>query len=297
MVKHCGYLALIGRPNVGKSTLLNRFVGQKLSITASKPQTTRHRVIGISTQGDTQMLFVDTPGIHSGGKRALNRVLNRTALSAITDTDCVLCLFEPFGLQTDDQVIIKQLGDASVPIVAVVNKIDKIKHKAELLPRLAELQSYDFAQEIVPVSAYSKDSVENLRRILAKYLPEQEFIYPEDQLTDRSERFFAAELVREQLTRLLGQELPYALSVEVERFEIVDACYQVNVLIWVERDSQKGIVIGKNGSRLKEIGKYSREAMQTLFDSKVHLQTWVKVKQGWADDEKALRSLGYGDPV
>lgn len=295
MPQHCGYVALIGRPNVGKSTLLNRFLGQKLSATAHKPQTTRHRIIGIHSEADTQILFVDTPGLHRGGKTALNRVLNKTATSAITDADCVLMLIEGTRFPDEDTQLLERLKNVDVPVILVVNKVDLIKPKSRLLPFLTKLSEYTWVHSVVPVSAKSGNNLDVLLDLITKCMPENEFVFPADQLTDKSERFLAAEMVREQLTRLLDQELPYALSVEIERFEAIDERYEIDVLIWVERENQKRIVIGKAGSQLKMVGTRARAAMQSLFERPVRLQTWVKVKQGWADDEKALRSLGYGD--
>lgn len=295
MQKRCGHVAIVGRPNVGKSTLLNRLIGQKLSATAAKPQTTRHQITGIYTQADAQVIFIDTPGIHRGGKKALNRVLNRTAWSSLADADCILALFEPNKLFAEDLDIIQRLKELDVPVIAVINKVDRVKNKPELFPFLEKLASMQFANSIIPIAALKSNGLKDLLEVIISLMPQQEFIFPEDQLTQQSERFFAAELVREQAIRLLDKELPYAITVEVERFEVTPSRYEIDVVIWVARDSQKAIVIGKGGACLKAIGTRAREAMQHMFGQKVHLQTWVKVKQDWADDEKALQNLGYGD--
>jgi len=289
----CGTVSIVGRPNVGKSTLLNHLVGQKLSITAHKPQTTRHSIIGIKTDDNTQIIYVDTPGIHVDAKRALNQVLNRTASSALHDVDAVLMLVQAMIWNDDDKRSFELVCSVGTPFYLVVNKIDTVKKKSELLPFLNSLPSHEALQDILLVSARTGDGVPQLESAMARHMPQAPFQFAEDDLTDRSSRFLASEAVREQLTRFLSAELPYALTVEVETFEESAALLRIGAVVWVEKNSQKGIIIGKGGARLKEIGSRARRSMETLFDTKVYLQLWVRVKEGWADDERALRSLGY----
>jgi len=289
----CGYVALVGRPNVGKSTLMNHLIGQKISITSSKPQTTRHRIIGIKTEADYQAVYVDTPGLHLNAKKAVNRYMNRTAKSTLADVNLIIFVVEAGRWTEDDDNVLRQVRAAGVPVVLAVNKIDHIKDKTELLPLLQNLgRKMDFAA-LVPVSALRRNNLEELEKVVASYLPENAPFYAEDQITDRSSRFLAAEIVREKLMRTLGQELPYELTVEIEQFKEEDGMLNIAAVIWIERDSQKPIVIGKGGSVLKKVGQLARTDMERLFDSKVFLQLWVKVKEGWSDDERALSSLGY----
>jgi GTP-binding protein Era len=291
-----GYVAIIGRPNVGKSTLINRALGQKLCITSRRPQTTRHRILGIKTSEDSQLIYVDTPGMHDDGKRAMNRYLNRAAASSIDDVDVVLFVVEGLKWTDEDELVLKRLKqDARVPVILVVNKVDKLADKATLLPHLEKLsQQYDFAQ-VLPISARQGVNVEALEQEITKLMPEGDLIFPEDQLTDRSSRFFAAELVREKLFRHLGQELPYSITVEVEQFEQDNGMYRISAVIYVERAGQKNIVIGNKGELLKAVGKDARIEMEKLFDCKVFLQLWVKVRDGWSDNERMLKNLGYND--
>jgi len=292
---HCGYVAIVGRPNVGKSTLLNRILGQKISITANRPQTTRHRILGVKTTLHNQVVYVDTPGMHLGGKRAINRYMNRAAHSSIADVDVVIFLVDRLRWTEEDDNVLQKLEQASGPVLLVVNKIDGIADKSALLPYLQEIsQRRDFA-EVIPLSAQTGEGVERLEQAVAKLLPESAPFFPEDQVTDRSERFMAAELVREKLVRGLAQELPYSTTVEIEKFTVENDVRHIHAVIWVERDGQKGIIIGKQGKQLKRIGEQARKDMERAFDGKVFLQLWVKVRQGWADDERALRSLGYQD--
>lgn len=289
----CGYVAIIGRPNVGKSTLLNRILGQKLSITSRKPQTTRHRLLGINTQGDTQTIYVDTPGLHRGEKQALNRLMNRAASRAIYDVDVIVFIIDGLNWLDDDDWILRKLQHATCPVILAVNKMDLIPDKKQLLPQLEKLkEKMDFAT-IVPISAAKGDNVEALEQEIAQRLPENPHFFPDDQISDRSERFLAAEIVREKLTRNLGQELPYALTVDIEKFKLEKGVLHIYAVIFVERDGQKAIVIGDKGQGLKRIGQQARYDMEKLFDSKVFLKMWVKVKKGWSDDERALRNLGY----
>lgn len=290
-----GYAALIGRPNVGKSTLLNRLIGQKLSITAPKPQTTRHVLLGIQTLPEAQIVYVDTPGLHRQVGRAMGRYLNRAATSVLGYTDAVVFLVEALRWTEEDATALKRLTEFSGPVVLAVNKVDRIADKSRLLPFLAEMAQKHTFTEIVPLAALTGDNVAALERSIIALLPVGDFLFPPDQLTTASERFLAAELLREKLTRLLRQELPYALTVEIEHFVETERLTRIGAVIWVERDTQKGIVIGEGGATLREAGRQAREAMERAFGRKVFLETWVKVREGWSDDEQALRSLGYTD--
>lgn len=292
---NCGYVALIGRPNVGKSTLMNHLLGQKLSITSRKPQTTRHRILGIKTTSAGQAIFMDTPGMHSDEKKVLNRYLNKTADSTLLGVDVVVWLLDGLYWHEYDERIFKKLENAGLPVILVVNKVDKIQDKQAVLTFFAEAkQKYPF-EHIVPVSALKNTNLDVLEQQIMALLPQAELIYPEDQITDRPERFFAAEIVREKLTRRLGDELPYALTVEIERYEEHPELNKIYANIWVERSSQKSIVIGKQGEMLKKIGTEARIDIEKLTGQKVYLQLWVKVKKGWSDSERALHSLGFLD--
>ncbi|MGQ9659828.1 MAG: GTPase Era [Thermochromatium sp.] len=293
VVSRCGTVAIIGRPNVGKSTLLNRLLGQKLVITSRKAQTTRHAILGIKTRSEGQILFVDTPGIHERGASALNRYLNRTARAALVETDLALLVVEAGRWTTEDAKALEAIAAVGVPVIAVVNKIDRISKKSNLLPYLQQLSERHDFRHLVPVSATQGDQIETLERLIIELLPEGEPVFPADQLTDRSERFFAAELLREQLMQRYGQELPYRTTVEVERFAIAEGRYLIHALIWVERPGQKGILIGKHGQALKAVATQARIEMQKLFGCPVHLEVWVKVKKSWSSDETALAALGY----
>jgi len=293
----CGYIALVGRPNVGKSTLLNRILGQKISITSRRPQTTRHRVLGIKSQPTAQLIYVDTPGIHDFSGRAMNRHMNRTASSVLQDVDVVVFLVDGLHWTADDDLVLKKLGQITSPVILAVNKIDLLGNREELLPRLQALsEKYRFLH-IIPISAGKGDNVEELEAAIERLLPQAPPLFPEDQVTDRSVRFLAAELVREKLFRKLGKELPYGLTVEIEQFKSDTNITHIHALIWVERKSQKYIVIGKQGRMLKEVGIEARRDIEVLIDGKVNLKLWVKVKEGWADDERALHSLGYTHDV
>lgn len=296
MSEKCGYVAIVGRPNVGKSTLLNCILGQKLSITSRKPQTTRHQILGMKTVDDVQTIYVDTPGLHEGySEKALNRYINKVASSAIKDVDLVVFVVDRTKWTDEDQVVLEKIKGANVPCILVINKVDFLADKSTLLPHLEEVsKKLDFL-EVVPVSAKQNTNVEALEKSIAKYLPEGIHFYDKDQFTDRSARFLAAELVREKIMRQLGDELPYSMTVEIEKFEDDGRIITIHALILVERDSQKKILIGQKGERIKQIGRDARLDMETMFDSKVMLNTWVKVKSGWADDERALKSLGYND--
>jgi GTP-binding protein Era len=290
-----GQVAVIGRPNVGKSTLLNALVGAKVSITSQRPQTTRHRLLGIATFAHGQLLLVDTPGIHREQKRAMNRWMNRAARGALEGVDAALLVIQAGRWDDEDSLAFDALREAGVPVVLVVNQVDRIKDKGTLLPFLAKVaEGRDFAS-VHPVSALKRKGLEPLVDSVLALLPKQPPLYAEDEITDKSERFLAGELVREQLMRLLGDELPYATTVEIERFVDEGKLLRIGAVVWVERDGQKAIVIGKGGERLREIGTKSRLQMERLFDRKVFLETWVRVREGWSDDEAALRTLGYHD--
>jgi len=294
-VVRCGFVALIGRPNVGKSTLLNRLLGQKLAITSDKAQTTRHAILGIRTRERSQAIYVDTPGIHDHGHSALNRYLNRTAGALVADVDLVLFLVEALRFVAEDLKVLRTIAAAQAPTIAVINKIDGVRDKSRLLPYLRELSARHGFLELVPVSAATGDQVERLEGLVMAALPERAAIFAPDQLTDRSERFFAAELLREQLVRRYGDELPYCTTVEIERFEDRDGRYRIGALVWVERPGQKAIIIGNRGESLKVAASQARLRMQALFDCPVHLDVWVKVKKSWSSNEAALASLGYTD--
>ncbi len=293
MSQRAGYVAIVGRPNVGKSTLLNHLLGQKISITSRKPQTTRHKLIGIKTDADCQIVFVDTPGLHKGAAKALNRAMNQAASSTIADVDLAVFVVDRTAWTDEDDMVLAQLKRAAVPILLVVNKVDLLKDKRVLLPHLQALtEKADFAA-VIPLSALRHDNLDALEGEIIARLPEGVHLFPEEQLTDRSQRFLAAEIVREKITRQLGDELPYAANVEIEEFGSQDGVLHISALILVERKGQKRILIGDGGSRLRAIGSDARRDMETLFDGKVMLRLWVKVKSGWSDDERALRSLGY----
>lgn len=290
-----GLVAIVGRPNVGKSTLLNQLVGQKVSITSRKPQTTRHRIVGIDTQDNYQTVYVDTPGLHIEEKCAINRLMNKAAASTILDVELIIFVVEGTRWTDDDQMVLNRLIAAKKPVLLVVNKVDLYKDKEELLPHLQWLSSQLDFMQIVPLSAEKGTNVQELRALVQKQLPPCEFFFPEEYVTDRSSRFMASEIVREKLMRFLGDELPYAVTVEIERFKWEEKHYHIAALVLVERDTQKQMVIGKKGERIKTIATEARKDMETLFEQPVFLQVWVKVKSGWADDERALRSLGYGE--
>ena len=291
----CGYVAILGRPNVGKSTLLNHILGQKLSITSRKPQTTRHRVLGIKTEGAFQTVFVDTPGIHKSEPKAINRYMNRAATSATKDVDAILFVIEAGKWTEPDEHVLKQFAHGSVPVILVINKIDKLEDKASLLPFIEQLSGKHPWRAVIPVAALHGKQLDLLEKEIHGCLPESIHFFPEDQITDRSQRFMAAEIIREKIMRQLGQEVPYAMAVEIEQMKMEGHVWHIHGLILVERAGQKNIVIGKQGARLKSIGSEARVDMERMLDAKVMLNLWVKVKSGWSDDERALRSLGYDD--
>jgi len=297
-----GFVTIIGKPNAGKSTLMNRIIGQKISITSHRPQTTRHRILGIHTDQDKQVVFVDTPGIHSvlkkSNRKTINRVINKTAISSIDGVDAVCFMITATGWTEDDKHVLQALRGVKIPVILVINKLDKLKSVNDVLPLIAEsAELYEFA-EIVPICAISKsgnDNVDRLMDVLTSYLPNQEAGFDEDQITDRSFRFLVSELVREQLFRRLGDELPYATAVEVVDFQMQDDKVQIGADIWVEKDSHKAMVIGKRGEALKNIGTYARKNCETLLEKKVFLELFVKVRSGWSDNARDLYSLGYDE--
>ncbi|KDM92627.1 GTPase Era [Photobacterium galatheae] len=296
---HCGFIAIVGRPNVGKSTLLNRLVGQKLSITSRKPQTTRHRIMGVDTRDGYQAVYVDTPGLHIEEKRTINRLMNRAASSSLTDVELVLFLVDGTQWTPDDEMVLNKLAKTGLPVVLLVNKIDNVKMKYDLFPHIQELSEKMDFKAIVPVSAKHGGGVDVVEQIVRESLPEGEYYFPEEYVTDRSQRFMASEIIREKLMRFTGEELPYSVTVEIERFDYNPETdgFDINGLILVERKGQKKMVIGKGGEKIKTIGREARLDMEDLFERKVYLELWVKVKSGWADDERALRSLGYIDDL
>ena len=291
----CGYIAIVGRPNVGKSTLLNYLLGQKLSITSRKPQTTRHQVLGIVTEADDQMIFVDTPGMHREQPKAINRFMNRAATSVLGHVDVVLFLVDRTRWTPEDDLVARALEEVKAPVALVINKIDMLDDRNVLLPWAESVSAQNRFDAVIPISALLANNLEQLRHYIGSHLPEAPHFFPDDQITDRTERFLAAEFIREKIVRQLGDELPYSTAVEIEAFRQEGKVLHIDALIYVERDGQKKIVIGDKGSRLRAIGTDARKDMEQAFDSKVMLKLWVKVKSGWSDDDRALRSLGYED--
>ncbi|KPJ67904.1 MAG: GTPase Era [Coxiella sp. DG_40] len=290
---HCGYVAIIGRPNVGKSSLLNKILGQKISITARKPQTTRHKILGIKTEKNIQAIYVDTPGFHISEKRKLNKYMMRAIRSALADVDIIIFVVEGLIWRKDDELILENIIKMSCPVILAINKVDKIRDKDKLLPHIKTLnQKFNFDANI-PLSAKTGVNIPELEQIVAELLPVNPFYFPEEQITDKSERFMVAEIIREKLTRLLGQELPHELTVQIEKFEAEEKIVNISAVIYVERQGQKIIIIGKKGEKLKEIGTKARLDIERLLNKKVFLQLWVKVKRGWSEDEQTLKSLGY----
>ena len=293
--RHCGFAAIVGRPNVGKSTLINKFIGQKLAITSHKPQTTRHSILGIKTLENGQIVYLDTPGIHRRGGQAMNRYLNRTANAVLQDVDVIIFVVQAEVWNREDKQVMNNVIRSGRPVILVINKIDLVDDKEKLLPFIEMVGGQHDFLEVIPVSAKNGNQVSVLENHVLQALPEGENIFPEDQLTDRSERFFAAELIREQLTRQFHMELPYATTVEIESFVEEEKLYRIHALIWVERQGQKNILIGNKGESLKQVGTHARQSMEKFFEKKVFLKLWVKVKKSWSDDENALARLGYKD--
>ncbi len=291
----CGYVAIVGRPNVGKSTLLNYILGQKLSITSKKPQTTRHQLLGIKTSEKEQVLYVDTPGIHGKENKAINRYMNKSAKSIVKDVDVVIFVTDRTDWQDDDEITAESLRNAPGQIIIAINKIDLLKDKERLLPKLKELSDRFPDAVVIPISAEKGDNLEQLELLVSERLPYGQFLFSDDQLTDRSMRFLVSEIIREKIMRQLGAEVPYQVTVEIEEFRAEKKVTHISALILVERDGQKKIIIGTNGDRIKKIGEQARADIESLLDCKVMLRTWVKVRSGWSDDERALRSLGYMD--
>ena len=302
-----GFVAIVGRPNVGKSTLMNHLLGQKLSITSRKPQTTRHKIVGIDSRATSQAVFVDTPGMHKKEVKAINKMMNRAAHSALRDVNLVLFVVDAQKWTQNDELVLEKLKHAEMPVILVINKLDTFENKNQALPLIQERAKLMNFAEIVPVSALRGANLEHLRDTIEKYLPYQPPLYSLDQITDRSERFLASEIIREKIMRQLGEELPYDLTVQIESFKTEDAtvnektgrlkapCTYIDATIFVERTGQKAIVIGDKGAKLKSIGMDARADMEKMFEQKIMLTLWVKVKGGWSDDERALKSLGYSD--
>jgi GTPase len=292
---HCGFIAIAGRPNVGKSTLINALVGHKVSIVSPKPQTTRHRVLGIRNTDTAQLIFVDTPGIHQGGKRVLNRRMNRSAANAISDADVVLLMVEALRWTEQDDWVLRQCVQSGRPLGVIVNKIDTLHGRTQLLPYLQVLQSKAGFIFIVPVSAQKQDNLDELERLIEQQLPESPLLFPREQVTDQGQSARAAEFIREQLMLALQQEVPYSVAVQVDEFTDETKLLRIGATIWVEREGQKAIVIGHEGALLKKIGRGARLELQKIFGKKVFLRLWVKVRENWADDERALRQFGIED--
>ena len=295
MTAHFGFVAIIGRPNVGKSTLMNHLIGQKISITSRKPQTTRNRIVGIDTEGDYQVVYVDTPGLHREEKRAINHLMNRAAESALGDVELIIMVVDPNHWTDDDEMALHRVKNADVPVVLAINKVDTIADKESLLPLIDKLSKIITFKDIIPVSALRGTNLHILKQIIKDSLPAGDHLFPDDSITDRSSRFLAAEIVREKLMRQMGDELPYSSTVEVEEFKEDNGLLRISAAILVERNGQKKMVVGAGGDRIKKIGTEARKDMEKLFDSKVFLKLFVKVKAGWSDDARALKSLGYND--
>ena len=293
MIFQSGFIAVVGRPNVGKSTLINELIGQKLSITSHKPQTTRHCIHAIDTQDNYQMIFVDTPGIHISNKKAINSYMNKAASSSLLEVDMILWLVEALKWTKEDERVMEHLTKIEVPVILCVNKIDILNTKNEVLPYLENLGEKFQANQVFPLSAFKKNHINELRKLILKYLPQQEALFGSDYVTDRSERFVVAEFIREKLIRSLSNELPYDLTVEIEKFDLDGQMYRIAARIFVEKPSQKSIVIGDKGKMLKQIGEESRISIEGYLESKVFLELWVKVRQGWSNNKRALASLGY----
>jgi GTP-binding protein Era len=292
----CGFVAVVGRPNVGKSTLINTILGNKVSIVTPKPQTTRHRILGVDSHETFQAVYVDTPGIHRQASKAMNRLMNRTAVNALIDADVIIFMTEANRWTEEDQDVLDRIENTSAPVIAVLNKIDKVHPREALLQALAEMSARREFEEVMPVSALKRDNIDNLVALVPTYLPESGPLFPEEMITDRSENFRAAEVVREKLTLALRQEIPYGLTVQIERYERDEKGVLINAIIFVERDSQKGIVVGKGGSLLKKVGRAARLDLKEQLGESVHLELWVKVKDNWADNEGDLMRLGYESP-
>lgn len=289
---HAGFVALVGRPNVGKSTLLNRLVGYRVAAIASKAQTTRNQIRGIVTEGDMQAVFVDTPGLHATGKTLLNRSLNASAIAALEEVDVIAMLVEAGRFTEEDEYVLKRLANVRQPVVLVINKLDRLKSPADVLAFIAQMKDrYDFA-EIVPLSAQTGANCDELLKALKQYLPESDLLFPEDQITDKSVRFIVGELIREQIMQKLHQEIPYSIAVEVEEFDEQRRLVRIGAVVWVEREGQKAIVIGKKGQMLKAIGSAARSSIESFLEKKVYLRLWVKVSEDWQNDSRRWQQFG-----
>ncbi|VUD56511.1 GTPase Era [Thalassocella blandensis] len=291
-VKKCGYIAIVGRPNVGKSTLLNHLLKQKVTITSRKPQTTRNNVLGIKTEDAVQMIFIDTPGIHKGHAKALNRMMNRSAASALKDVDVIIFVVDKTHWTEEDDVVLQHVSQEKCPVIVAVNKLDQMADKEALLPHVTSIASKLPKAEIVPISALRNQNLENLEALIEKFLPENDHFFSEDQITNKTVRFMAAEIVREKIIRQIGAEVPHQIAVEIEEFKEQGKVTHISALILAEKEGQKRIIIGDKGDKLKAIGSQARQDIEKLLDTKVMLNLWVKVKSGWSDDERALKSLG-----
>ena len=287
-----GYVSIVGKTNAGKSTLLNNILGQKIAITSRKPQTTRHRFLGIKTKNENQIIFVDTPGFHTGQKRALNRYMNKVASNAMRGVDIILYVVDSLKWAEDDQSRVQSVSEETVTIL-VINKIDKLEQKNLLLPYIKDRSDDDIFSHIIPISALKNIGIEDLVNSICEKLPKGEHLYPEDQITDISEKFLSSEVIREKCINRLGDELPYRISVSIEKFSQSKGIIHIDSIIFVEKQSQKGMLIGQSGSNLKAIGTASRKELEKLLDSKIMLKTWVKVKSGWSDNESLLPAMGY----
>ncbi|TAL60561.1 MAG: GTPase Era [Legionella sp.] len=293
MTSYCGYIALVGRPNVGKSTLLNNILQQKLSITSRKPQTTRHSILGIQTEGDYQFVYVDTPGIHQSNKKAMNKIMNKTAISVLRDVDVIAFIVDGTHWQEEDEYVLGLIKKTQMPCILVINKVDKIADKSQLLPWMEEMaQRHDFVA-MIPISARTGVQVDELEEKIRGYLPEGPHLFPDDQFTDRSTKFLCAELIREKIFRFCGQELPYSVTVDIESYKDEGTLVRIHALILVEKDNHKAMIIGDKGQKLKEMATSARIDMEKMLGKKVFLQCWCKVKSGWSDDERMLKQLGY----
>ncbi len=292
-ISKCGYVAIVGRPNVGKSTLLNALIGKKISIISAKPQTTRNQILGIKSEGATQVVFIDTPGLHHSEKRAMNRYMNRLASSVIIDADVVVFMIDATRWTEEDEMVLQKVEAATSPVILVINKLDKLKDKKLALPLIEKLkEKFNFAH-IIPISAKKLENVESLEKTIMQLMPEGPHLFPDEQITDKNERFQIAEIIREKLIRATEQELPYSTTVVIESMKEEDKLLHISAVIWVEREGQKPIVIGKNGHLLKHIGTAARKDIVKLLGRKIFLRLWVKVKDDWTDDERALGSLGF----
>lgn len=288
-----GFVALIGAPNAGKSTLLNHLLGQKISITSRRPQTTRHRILGIKTTDTSQVVYVDTPGMHLGGKKALNKYLNKTADASMLGVDVIVWVKDDMKWDDNDRSIIEKLKQAGTPVVLAINKIDKVNNKQSLLPFIQKISLEHAFKSIIPISALTGKQLDEFEGLLLDLLPAGDLMFPEDQITDSSERFMTTEIIREKLIRRLGQEIPHSVTISIDQFSVEEKITRIYAVIWVERDGQKNIVIGDKGAGLKEIGSQARVDLERMLDTKVYLNLWVKVKKNWSDSERDLGSLGY----